>query len=146
MKMKLLLLVVFAGATFAAGWEAVERIERDRKIEVVTRDGKETRAVFLSATPDALQVREKSGERSIPRGEIRRVKLADPSRRVKRGVLFTAIGAGIGAGIGAAVCPYCPNEGHGYKYVPAGTAVGAGIGALGFLSSPYKTVYKVQNH
>jgi hypothetical protein len=142
MKMKLLLLVVFAGAAGAAGWEAVERIERDRKIEVVMRDGKETRAVFVSATADALQVREKTGERSIARGEIRRVKVADPSRRVKRGVLFTAIGAGIGAGIGAAVCPYCPNEGHGYKYVPAGTAVGAGIGALGFLSSPYKTVYK----
>src|SRR5690349_13297345 len=140
--MKLLLLVVFAGATFAAGWEAVERIERDRKIEVVTRDGKETRAMFLSATADALQVREKSGERSIAGGVIRGVKRADASRRVRRGVVFTAIGAGIAAGIGAAVCQYCPNEGHGYKYVPAGTAVGAGIGALGFLSSPYKTVYK----
>lgn len=52
------------------------------------------------------------------------------------------IGVGVGAGLGVAICPYCANEGHGAKFVAPGAAIGGGIGALGFLSSPYRTVYK----
>ena len=46
-----------------------------------------------------------------------------------------------GSGAGFAACPGCANEGAGYKYVGPGVAAGAAIGALGFLSSPYRTIY-----
>lgn len=143
--MKVFFLSLAAGVAFAAGWEAVERIPPDQKIEVTTRNGTSTRAVFLSATGEAMVIREKSGERSIARAEIRQVRVADPPRRVRNGIIWTAAVAGVGAGIGVAVCPYCPNEGHGYKFAGPGAAIGAGAGALlGFLPAPYRRVYKVK--
>ena len=135
-----LLTLVFV---FAAGdWGDVQRIPADRKIEVTTRDRATTKARFVSATPDAVVVREASGEHSLGRTEIRRVRIEDPSRRIRNGAIWTAVGTALGAGIGVAVCPYCSNEGHGSKYVGPGAAIGAGLGALGFLAMPYRTVYR----
>ena len=143
--MKLFFLLLAASAAFAAEWDAIQRIPRDKKIEITTRNGTRTRAAFVSATAGAMVVREKSGERSIAQAEIRQVRVADPGRRVRKGLLWTAAGAGVGFAIGFAYCPYCPNEhtGYtGYSFIVPGVAVGAGAGALGFLSSPYRTVYK----
>ena len=140
--MKLFLLLLLTGAAFAADWDALQRIiPPGQTIEVTTRDKTHTRAAFVSATPDALVVREKSGERSIARAEIRQVRVADPARRTRSGLIWTAVGAAAGAAIGVAVCPHCPNEGHDY-YAGPGVAIGAGVGALGFLRAPYRTVYK----
>jgi hypothetical protein len=140
--MKLLFLYLAASLAFSAGWEAIERIPPDRKIEVTTRDGTRSHAVFVSTTTEVLVVREKSGERSITRAGITRVRVVEPARRVRNGLIWTAIGVGAGASLGWAICPYCPNEGAGYKFVGPGMAVGAGLGALGFLPVPYVTVYK----
>ena len=140
--MKLLCLLLAATTAFAADWDAVQRIPIDHKIEVTMRKGTATRALFLSASADGLVVREKTGERSITRTDIRKVGVLDPSRRIRSGLIGTAIGAGAGAGIGFAICPYCPNEGHGNKFIGPGMAIGAALGALSFLSAPYKTVYK----
>jgi hypothetical protein len=106
------------------------------------RDGTRTHAAFVSTTGETIVVREKSAERSIPRTEIREARIADPGRRVRNGVIWTAVGAGAGAAIGFAICVYCPNEGHGFKFVGPGMRIGTGIGALGFLPTPYRTVYK----
>jgi len=141
-KLKLLLLLLAASATFGAEWDAIQRIPADRKIEIATPDGKHTRANFVPAAGEVLAFREKSGERSLTRAEVRQVRVFDPGRRARKGLLWMALGAGAGGAIGAAACPYCPNEGHGYRFVAPGVALGAGIGALGFLSSPYRTVYR----
>jgi hypothetical protein len=140
--MKLVMLFLIVHTAFAAEWGAVQRLAADRKIEVTERNGKQTRAVFVSATGEAMVVREKTGERSITRSEIRKVRVSEPSRRIRNGLIWTAIGAGAGAAIGFAVCPYCSNEGHGDKFVGPGVAIGAGLGALGFLPVPYRTVYQ----
>ncbi len=140
--MKLIVLFLMAHAAFAAEWDAVQRIAADHKIEVTDRSGNRTRAAFVSASGDAVVVREKTGERSIARAEIRHIRIADPSRRIRRGILWTAIGVGAGIGVGFAACPSCSNEGHGDKYVGPGAAIGAGLGALGFLSAPYRTIYR----
>ena len=142
--MKLLLLLLSAGAAFAADWAEIRLIPPDQKIEVTTRDGTRTRAIFAAATAEALMLRENSGERSLPRAEIRQVRVYDPGHRLRRGLLWTAVGAGAGAAGGVAVCPSCANEGKAYKFVGPGIAIGAAIGALGFLSSPYRTVYKIK--
>lgn len=141
-EMRTLLLFLVASAGFAADWDAVRQISAGRKIEIIARDGGKTRADFVSADAEVLTFREESGPRSLTRPEIRRVRVFDPRRRVFKGLLWMGIGAAAGGGIGAGVCPYCANEGHGYRYVGPGVAVGAGVGALGFLSSPYRTVYK----
>jgi hypothetical protein len=140
--MKLFILLLVAAAVFAAEWEAIQRIPVDQKIEITTRNGTSTRAAFVSATGDSIVVREKSGERSIARAEIRRVRVADPARRLRSGLIWMAVGAVAGAAIGAAVCPSCPNEGAGYKFIGPGVAIGAGVAALSFLPTPYRTIYK----
>ncbi len=131
-------------AAFAGDWSAVQRIPREHRIEIAMRNGTRTRARFISAGADSVVVREKSGERSIVRTEIREVKVADPPRRWRNGLIWTAVGAAAGAGVGKAICPYCANEGHGDKFVAPGLAIGAAAGALGFLPAPYRTVYKTR--
>jgi hypothetical protein len=141
--MKLLVMLWLATcAAFAAEWDAVQNIAPAQRIEVTTRTGAPARGRFVSATGEAVVVREQSSERSIARADIRKVRVADPGRRLRNGFIWTAAGAGAGAAIGLAVCPYCQNEGHGNKFVGPGLAIGAAIGALGFLPAPYRTVYR----
>jgi len=137
--MKLLLLLLFvAAAPLAAEWGDVMRLSAGDRVEVRTKDGAKLRSEFVSATADSVVVRDKT----VQRAEISEVKVYDAGRRIRRGVLWTIIGAAAGVGVGFAVCPYCANEGHGGKFVGPGAAVGAGVGALGFLTSPWKRIYK----
>jgi len=140
--MKLILFLFVSGLVFAADWDAVQRLPVAQRIEVTERSGgSRLRATLVSVSPDSVVVREASGERSIPRADIRQLRVFDPGRRVHRGLLWTLIGAG--AGVSLAACAACANEGHDQsQYVPAGVGVRAAIGALGSLSSPYRTVYK----
>lgn len=142
--MKLCLFLFVSGLVFAADWDAVQRIPAAQKIEVTERSGGgRLRATLVSTSPDTIVVREASGERSIPRTDIRELRVFDPGRRVHRGLLWTLIGAGAGAGASLAACISCAGEGRNTAtYVPLGVAGGAAIGALGFLSSPYRIVYK----
>jgi hypothetical protein len=142
--MKRLVLLLAASIPLVAEWEAVQRLSPDQKIEIVTGKERTRGAIFVSATNDALVVRDKSGERSIARTDIRRVSVADPGRRPRNGLIWTAAGAGTGAAIGWAICPHCANEGSGYKFVGPLLAIGGGLGALGFIPTPYRTVYKRQ--
>ncbi|WP_031495890.1 hypothetical protein [Bryobacter aggregatus] len=140
--MKQIVCLLIAHLVFAGDWELVRRIPTDQKVELTTKDGVRTRAIFLSAGPDSLRFRETAGERSVAKAEIRKLKVSDPMRRVRRGLLWTAVGAGVGVGLGIAMCPGCANEGSGAKFVGPSVAAGAAVGALGFLSSPYHTVYQ----
>jgi Bacterial PH domain len=142
--MKLCLFLFASSLVFAADWDAIQRIPAAQRIEVTGRSGGgRLRATLVSASPDTVVVREVSGERSIPRADIRELRVFDSGRRVHRGFLWTLVGAGAGAGASLAACISCPGEGRDMaKYVPLGVGAGAAIGALGFLSSPYRTVYK----
>ena len=138
----LVLLLSLCFSLAAAGWDSVQRTAPDHAIEVFTQDGARVRATFISATADSIVIRDSSGERSIERPSVREVRVHDPSRRTRMGLIATAIGAGAGFTVGYLVCAHCINEGAEYKYVGIGVAVGAGLGALGFKSAPYRTVYK----
>ena len=142
--MKLCLFLFATGLVFAADWGAVQRIPAAQKIEVAERSGAgRFRATLVSASPDTVVVRDDSGERSILRADIREIRVFDSDRKIRRGLLWTLVGAGAGAGAGLVACLSCPNEGGDITiHVPLGVAAGAGIGSLGFLSSSYRTVYR----
>jgi len=142
--MKLWLFLFASSLVFGADWDAVQRIPAAQRIEVTAQSGGgRLRATLVSASPDAIVVRESSGERSIPRADIRELRVFDSGSRVRKGLLWTLVGAGAGAGASLAGCISCSGEGRDTsKYVPLGLGVGAAAGALGFLSSPYRTVYK----
>lgn len=142
MQRLLLTLLLAAASAFAGNWTKLQSIGAGEKIEVTTRDGSKTMGSMVSVSADTLVFRTPSGEQSTARADVRKVRVRDPGHRLNRGLIWTAIGAGAGAGIGLAVCPFCFNEGHGAKFLGPGIAIGAGVGALGFLTSPYRTVYK----
>ena len=144
MKTFMVVLLLWTVSAFGAGWDSVVRMTESKKIEVRTRDGAKLQGSFMFATAESIAVRHKSGQRSIDRADVLRVRVYDAGRRTRRGILWTAIGAGAGLGIGAAACPQRANEGAGAKYMGPGLAIGAGVGALGFLSSPFKTIYEVK--
>jgi hypothetical protein len=134
----LLVLFLATAAPVIADWSDVMHLAPGDKVEIRTNDGVMVRADFVSSTTDSIAVKDKTVQRS----SIRDVKVYDPGRRIRRGVLWTIIGAAAGGGAGFAACPGCANEGHGAKYVGPGVAAGAAIGALGFLTSPWKPIYK----
>ena len=143
--MKTLFLVMVTTTGLFAGWEDVRGLTAGQRVEVSVRKAEAARGAFVSANETGVVVREKGGERSIARGEIRKVRVGDPSRRIRNGLISTAIGAGVGFAIGCAVCPHFANEGAGGKFTGPGVALGAGIGvAAGFISSPPRTIYRVK--
>ena len=80
--MKLCLFLFASSLVFAADWDAVQRIPAAQRIEVTERSGGgRLRATLVSASPDTVVVREASGERSIPRADIRELRVFDPGRR-----------------------------------------------------------------
>jgi hypothetical protein len=142
--MKLCLLLFATSLVFAADWDNIQRIPAAQRVEVTERNGGgRLQATLVSASADTVVVREASGEHSIPRADIRELRVFDSGRRAHRGFLWTLVGAGAGAATSLTACISCPGEGRAMaKYVPLGLGAGAAIGALGFLSSPYRTVYK----
>ena len=125
--MKLCLFLFASSLVFAADWDAVQRIPAAQRIEVTDRSGGgRLRATLVSASADTVVVREASGERSIPRANIRELRVFDSGRRAHRGFLWTlVVGAGVGAGASLAACVSCPGEGRDMtKYVPLGVGVG----------------------
>lgn len=141
--MKLFALLIVAALAQAASWEQLGQFAQ-RQVEVTTTQGAKTRCTLQAVNNDALSISDSTGQRSIPKSEIQEIRLHDPAHKVRRGWLFTAIGAGAGAGLGVAVCPGCANEGNGAKFVAPGIAAGAGLGALSFLASPYRTIYRIK--
>jgi hypothetical protein len=140
--MKLVYAFLIAATAVFGDWKSVQRIAPNERIQVVTARER-TRGTFVMADDAVLVLQSEAGELSVPRGDVQRVLVADPSGRFRNGILKAAIGAGAGLVIGWAICPHCANEGSGGKYTGPLTAAGAGIGGLaGFLPVPYRTVYR----
>src|SRR5437868_5047139 len=118
--MKVFLLLFASSLAFAADWDAVQRISATQRIEVTERNGGgRLRATLVSASADAIVVRDASAERSIPRANIRELRVFDSAKRVHRGLLWTLVGAGAGGGASLAGCISCSGEGRDTsKYVP----------------------------
>ncbi len=140
MKSFLILFLLTAGSLLA-NWAAVADVAAGQKIEVGLKDGSTSKGTFVSASLDNLIVKEDSAQRTWAKAQIVRVRVYDPGRRIRKGLIWVAVGAGAGAAAGAVACLSCANEGHS-TYTGPGAAAGAALGALGFLASPWKTIYK----
>lgn len=142
----LVLLAACFGALHAAppsDWKAVERLAPGTRVQALPMDRKapEVKGTVVRASADSLTVLSKTGETSLVRAAVKRVQIADPGRRTRNGLIAMGVGAAVGAVAGELVCLYCRNEGH-TGFAPYGLAAGAGLGALGFLGTPYRTVYQ----
>src|SRR5437870_5681904 len=94
--LKVFVLLLAVTHLFAAEWDAVQRIPAGRTVEVTSLDGARATGTFVSATQDAVTVRQTSGDRSITRAEIRKLRVKDSSHRIRNGLIWTAVGAAVG--------------------------------------------------
>lgn len=134
---------ILASCASAAGWESVRRLVPGQQVEVQTVASK-IRGAFVSADASILVVRSKAAEQSIAINGVQRVRIIDPSRRLRNGLIGVGIGVGAGIGIGFAICPHCANEGDGGKFVAPLAGIGAAAGALAFVPPAWRTIYRVR--
>lgn len=128
-----------------ADWVDVQKIPPEKKIKVDLRGGKTITGRFVSANDAAIVVRSRSRSQHLSRQDVRTVRVPDPGRRVRNGLIWTGAGGAVGLVIGVAICPGCANEGASGKFTVPLSAAGLGLGAaIGFLRPAYRTVYETR--
>ena len=128
-----------------SAWESLSTLQAGHKIEVKTNANKVSGA-FVSVSDTAISLQAPAGEETIPRTDVRRVKLMENKHRLRNAAIGAAIGAGAGAGAGAAVGRGNGNSG-GFDFAAQGAWIGAAAGAVigaivGVLLPSHQTLYR----
>jgi len=146
MRMILPVLVILAFSCASAAldaqssWANLNGLKVGQKILVIEENSKKHSGTFLSVSDSAITFRESTGERSVQKADVRRVKLRN-QRRLRNTLIGTGVGAGAGAVLGAATAPSDGFFGKGYAAAFVGTAGGAVGSAIGVLLATHNTVY-----
>jgi len=123
-------------------WANLSALRPGQKIQIVEMNSKKHSGIFVSFSEAAILYQDAAGGQTIPRQEIRRVKLMENKHRLRNTLIGGAVGAGVGAGIGAGSWE---NNGYlGSKGVGAavGATIGAAVGAvIGALVPTHHTIY-----
>ena len=136
-----------------ARWQAAIQSANGKTIQIKLVDGSKSEGKLLRGTESDLILRDRTGEVTIARTDVRQLRMLTGRTRGRRVLLGSMIGLGIGAGVATAATVtirlYGDSGGNDDKYVAAGigiAAAGAGIGAAigAALPSHYQTVYEVQ--
>ncbi len=130
----------------AASWQNLRSLRAGEPIQVVEVSSGKHSGVFVNATDTAIVFREKSGDRTVQKEDVRSVKLQKNRHRLRNTLIGAGVGAGAGAGITAGAW-----ESHGFLGGKgAGAAVGAVIGGLGgaivgAVLPSHATIYSVKS-
>lgn len=131
-----------ACAAFAqskSAWESLSALQTGHKIEVKT-NAKKVSGAFVSVSDTAISLQAPGGEETIPRTDVRSVKLMENKHRLRNAAIGAAIGAGVGAGAGAAAGRGDPADGIGVGIL---AVIGGAAGALvGVLWPSHQTIYR----
>jgi len=137
-------------ASWAQGdqsWTNLSTLSPGQKIQIVEMNSKKHSGAFVSFTETAITYEDSAGGQTIPRQDVRSVKLGANKRRLRNTLIAAGVGAGAGAAIGAGTW-----ENNGFL---GGRGVGATVGvALGFLAGTvvgvllptHHTIYGVNSH
>jgi hypothetical protein len=146
---RLLLVILFAAPcvsvaqTNSSSWANLSALHTGQKIQVVESNSQKHTGNFESVSDSAISIRVATGEASVPRQDVRSVKLMENRHRMRNLLIGTGIGAGSGAGIGAAAW-----ESSGYlRGKGTGAALGTGLGGLtglivGSVWQTHETIYR----
>src|ERR1700690_1109233 len=97
---KILLLVCLIGISSASwaqndqSWANLSALYPGQKIQVIELNSKKHSAAFVSFSETAITFQDIAGAQTIPRQNVRKVKLGTNKRRLRN----TLIAAGVGAG------------------------------------------------
>ncbi len=139
-------------------WTNLSTLLPGQKIQVIETNSKKHSGTFVSFSEAAIVYQDTAGGQTVPRQEVRRVKLMENNHRLRNIVVGGLVGAGIGAAIGAGVFHGCtpnpsaqfPNcvgvsisKGEGVAILaPVGFLAGAVVGVL---IPSHHTVYVLKN-
>jgi hypothetical protein len=140
-----------------ASWANLSTLYAGQKIQIVDANSKKHSGAFVRFSETAISYQETAGEQTIPKQDVRRVKLMENKHRLRNTLIGAGVGAGAGAGIGAASyskqsCSstdfICLN-GIGGRGIP--TAIGAVVGlvagmVVGALLPSHQSIYSVNSH
>jgi hypothetical protein len=140
-----------------ASWANLSTLQTGQKIQIVDMSSKKHSGAFLNVSDTALRYHDNAGDQSIPKQDIRRVKLMENRHRLRNTLIGAGVGAGVGAVIGAVTNHPCVPNPPSQQFpncVGANITKGdtAGIGALvGFLAGAvvgvlvptHSTIYNV---
>lgn len=138
----------FGGGALGAtdDWIRTGSLAPGSRVIVNMVSGAEHRGTFRSASADSVHISEAGQELEMQKGDVARIRVYTPSRRVRNALMGAGIGVAAGIVTGFATCPSCVGELSSddfHQRLGLGGLAGAGIGAgVGLLVSPYKTIYK----
>jgi hypothetical protein len=150
---KILVLVCLIGMSSASwaqndqSWANLSALHPGQEIQVIELNSKKHSGTFVSFSETAITLQDIAGGQTIPRQNVRKVKLGPSKRRLRNTLIAAGVGAGAGAGIGAATW-----ENRGFV---GGKGVGATVGlAIGFIAGAvvgvllpaHHTVYSANLH
>jgi hypothetical protein len=141
-------------------WMNLSALRPGERIQIIEMNSKKNSGTFVSFSETAIAYQDNAGGQTIPKQDVRRVKLMENKHHLRNALIVGAVGAGVGAGTGAGVFHGCtpnppssqfPNclggsvsRGEGAAILaPVGFLVGGLVGA--FLPS-HHTVYSVNTN
>jgi hypothetical protein len=123
-----------------SAWENLSALQAGKTIQVVEMNSKKVPGAFVNVTDAAISLQAPGGEQTIPRTDVRSVKLMENRHRLRNAAIGAAIGAGVGAGAGAAAGRGDPADGIGVGIL---AVIGGAAGALvGVLWPSHQTIYR----
>lgn len=133
-------------------WTTLSTLQSGQKIQIIDTNSKTHSGLFAKVSETSISFTDSAGEKTIPRQDIRTIKLTKNNHRLRNALLVGAAGAGVGAAIGAATHKSCSSQSFcldvGGRALPAGIgAVIGGIGGatVGALLPSHSTIYSVSS-
>jgi len=127
-------------AQAASLWTNLSALQPGQKIQIVEMNSKKHSGAFVSFSDAVITYEDTAGGQTIPRQNVRKVKLIGNGHRLRNTLIGGVVGAGVGAAIGAAAFQGCtPNPSSGQFPNCVGASITRGEGAaivapLGFLA------------
>ncbi|MFZ0278154.1 MAG: hypothetical protein WA254_09550 [Candidatus Sulfotelmatobacter sp.] len=129
-------------------WTNLSTLRPGQKIETVAMNSTKHSGIFVSFSEAAILYQDAAGGQTIPKQDVRKVRLMENKHHLRNTIIGAAVGAGVGAGIGAAKpeCsgPDCINVIGRGTVAAIGATIGATVGAVvGVLVPSHHTIYSV---
>jgi hypothetical protein len=133
-----------AQTTTRGSWESVQVLNVGQDVAVSRFETERLSGKFVSASSDALVIRQGPGEVTVSRTAVREVKVRAASSRLRNGGVGAAIGAGVGGGATAlALRGDFDGDGLAAAITLIVAMIGAGVGfGIGLAIPGYRTVYR----
>jgi hypothetical protein len=133
-----------------SSWANLSGLRAGQKIEIDEMSSKKHSGIFENVSDSAISIRDSSGEMSIQKQDVRRVKLLSGGHRLRNTLICAGVGVGGGAIAGAALGE---TQKPGFDIVTKGEltaagAVGGGVigTVIGVLLPAHDTIYRVSSH